>query len=124
LADNNCYAVKADTVSIKIKIKDVNGSDKTFTPVNFFSPNDDGVNDYYSMEVLNKETGEFENNLPLDNCTGQFQAVRIYNRWGKEVFKSIDRNFRWYAKGEAAGVYYYAIIYTNREYKGALTVRF
>lgn len=124
LADNNCYAVKADTVAVTIRIKDVDGSDEKFTPVNFFSPNGDGVNDYYSMEIADTETGETRNMLPLDNCTGSFEAVRVYNRWGKEVFKTTDRNFKWYAQGEAAGVYYYAIVYTNREYKGALTIRF
>lgn len=124
LADNNCYSVKADTVAITVRVKDVNGSDEKFTPVNFFSPNGDGVNDYYSMEIADADTGKTKNILPLDNCTGSFEAIRVYNRWGKEVFKSTDRNFKWYANGEAAGVYYYAIVYTNREYKGALTIRY
>ncbi|HRX00614.1 MAG TPA: gliding motility-associated C-terminal domain-containing protein, partial [Cyclobacteriaceae bacterium] len=76
------------------------------------------------MEKLNKQTELLENILPLDNCISQFQAIRIYNRWGKEVFKSTDRDFKWYGKGEAAGVYYYLIKYSNKEYKGALSIRY
>ena len=43
---------------------------------------------------------------------------------GNQVFESADRNFRWYAKGEAAGVYYYLVKYTHKEYKGALSIRY
>lgn len=122
--DQRCFNTKADTVEVTMKIKDIDGSDNGFDPINFFTPNDDGFNDYYSMEKLNKQTELLENILPLDNCISQFQAIRIYNRWGKEVFKSTDRDFKWYGKGEAAGVYYYLIKYSNKEYKGALSIRY
>ncbi len=124
LHDDRCFNTKADTVAIDIKIRDVEGNEEGFIPVNFFSPNDDQVNDYYAMESLNKETGEVENILPPDNCSGQFQTIRIYNRWGKRVFESTDRNFRWFGKDQAAGVYYYTIQFSNREYKGALSIRY
>lgn len=124
VADDRCFNAKADTVAIDIKIKDVDGGDNGFTPINYFSPNDDGVNDYYAMEIKDLETGNMVNILPLDNCVSAFQAIRIYNRWGKEVFKSTDRNFKWSGKGEAAGVYFYLIEYSNREYKGALSIRY
>ena len=124
VGDDRCFTASADTVKIKIKIKDVDGSDEKFDPPNFFSPNDDGINDYYSMGVMDVVTHEFLNLLPLDNCAAQFQGIRIYNRWGNQVFESIDRNFRWYAKGETAGVYFYFIKYTHKEYKGALSLRY
>ncbi len=124
LNDRRCFNTKADTVAIELKIKDIDGSDSSFTPINYFSPNGDGYNDYYAMEAKNKITGLIENILPLDNCASQFQAIRIYNRWGKEVFKSTDRNFRWFGDGEASGVYYYLVQYSNREYKGALSIRY
>ena len=123
IADNRCFTATADTVKINLKVRDVDGTDDFFTPINFFSPNDDGINDYYSMDIKDLETGEILNVLPLDNCVAQFQGVRIYNRWGNQVFESVERDFRWYAKGESPGVYYYVIIYTHKEYKGALSIR-
>ncbi|MEQ8364603.1 MAG: gliding motility-associated C-terminal domain-containing protein [Cyclobacteriaceae bacterium] len=124
VSDDRCFNAKADTVAVDINIKDIEGGDNGFTPINYFTPNDDGVNDYYAMEIKNTTTDEVENILPLDNCISEFQAIRIYNRWGKEVFKSIDRNFKWFGKGEAAGVYFYLIEYSNREYKGSLSIRY
>ena len=111
-------------MTVGITIKDIDGGDAGFDPINYFSPNDDGVNDYYAMEVKDEKTGVVGNILPLDNCVSQFQMIRIYNRWGKEVFHSTDRNFRWYGKGEAPGVYYYSIKYSDREYKGPLSIRY
>jgi len=124
LNDRRCFNTKADTVAIEINIKDIDGDDSRFSPINYFTPNDDGFNDYYAMEVKNVDTGFFENILPLDNCASQFQAIRIYNRWGKEVFQSTDRNFKWFGKGEPAGVYFYLIEYSQKEYKGALSIRY
>ncbi len=124
LNDDRCFNTRADTVAVNITIKDIEGGGNGFIPINYFSPNDDGINDYFAMELKNSITEQIENILPLDNCISQFQAIRIYNRWGKEVFKSNDRNFRWYAKGEAAGVYYYLIEYSDREYKGPLSIKY
>jgi hypothetical protein len=124
LFDDRCYGAEADTVSIEVNIRDVDGDSNGFTPINYFTPNDDGINDYYAMETKNIETGELENILPPDNCISNFQLVRIYNRWGKEVYQSTDRSFKWFAKDEPAGVYYYLIKYSNREYKGALSIRY
>jgi hypothetical protein len=124
ITDDRCFNVKADTVAVDINIKDIEGGDNGFTPINYFSPNDDGVNDYYAMELKDPDTGDLSNILPLDNCISEFQAIRIYNRWGKEVFKSTDRNFKWFGKGEAAGVYFYLIEYSNKEYKGSLSIRY
>jgi hypothetical protein len=124
LSDDRCYSGAADTLVVEIKIKDVESGSVGFTPINYFTPNDDGFNDYYAMELRNFETGELENILPPDNCVSAFQAIRIYDRWGKEVFKSTDRNFKWTAKNELAGVYFYVIEFSDREYKGALSVRY
>ncbi len=123
IADNRCFTATADTVTVNLKVRDVDGSDEFFMPINFFSPNNDGVNDYYSMDIKNKDTGELQNILPLDNCVAQFQGIRIYNRWGNQVFESAERDFKWYAKGESPGVYYYVIKYTFKEYKGSLSIR-
>jgi hypothetical protein len=62
--------------------------------------------------------------LPRDNCTGHFEGITIYNRWGRQVYKSTDRDFKWYADGESAGEYYYLIKYSDREYKGIISVAF
>ena len=79
---------------IRIKIKDINGSDAEFSPPNFFSPNGDAHNEYFAMEALDPVTKEPVNILPLDNCVSHFESVRIYNRWGNQVFQSGDRNFK------------------------------
>lgn len=124
VTDGRCFNTMADTVSIDVKIRDVDGSENGFEPNNFFSPDGNGINDYYAMERRNILTGELENSLPADNCISQFQAIRVYDRWGKEVYSSTDRNFKWDGKGEPPGVYFYLIEYSNREYKGALSIRY
>lgn len=52
---------------------------------NFFSPNDDGVNDYWDYSEL-KDYSELE--------------VSIYNRWGTKVFEhtNINKEFKWDGK--------------------------
>ncbi len=49
-----------------------------FVP-NAFSPNGDGVNDYFSLEY--RLINEF--------------AIVIYDRWGNQVYNSTDLKFRW-----------------------------
>lgn len=122
--DDRCHVDKKDSVTFTIRIKDVDGSDANFRPPNFVSPNGDEKNDYYAMETLVPETGELLNILPNDNCDSRFEYVRIYNRWGKEMFRSTERDFKWYPDDTSSGVYYYSIKFTKKEYRGSLTVRY
>lgn len=124
LLDDHCQTALKDSVTVTLRVKDINGSDTQFMPPNFVSPNGDNQNDYYAMERLIPETGELENILPLDNCQSRFEYVRIYNRWGKELFRSTDRDFKWFPGDTAPGVYYYSIKFTSKEYKGSLTVMY
>ena len=124
LDDDHCLTAKKDSLVLTIRVKDVDGSDAGFHPPNFVSPNGDDKNDYYAMEMLVPETGELENILPQDNCASRFEYVRIYNRWGKEVFQSSERNFRWYPDETSAGVYFYNMKFSTKEYRGSLTVSY
>ena len=72
---------------------------EAFLP-NSFSPNNDQLNDYFSLNG-------YAENLKLN----------IYNRVGEKVFSSTDKNFRWDGKykGEIvpSGVFIYSLSYTN-----------
>lgn len=126
--DNRCVTAGNDTITIKVKVKDVDLTDVEFLPNNIITPNGDGCNDFFAMDELEDvamncgESVSFPK-LPRDNCTGTFLGIRIYNRWGRQVFSSVNRNFRWYAEDQAVGVYYYFISYNNKQYKGTVTVR-
>ena len=69
---------------------------------NVFSPNNDGVNDFWIL-----------NNLPEDT------SVEIYNRWGKLLNKaSVKGTYKWNGKtieGQecSEGTYFYLISYKN-----------
>jgi hypothetical protein len=120
--DNHCQTEVADTVEVAINISDLEVQEFEADPPNVFTPDGDDINDYFAMEIMQGNTPV--NVLPPDNCEGQFRSVRIYNRWGRSVFESTDRNFRWYGENDAVGVYYYYIAYTNREYKGTVSLRY
>lgn len=64
---------------------------------NIFSPNSDGINDFYRMSGLLSQCNELE--------------VEIYNRWGQEIFKDKTTYFAWDGKDQlgnemAEGVYF------------------
>ena len=68
--------------------------------VNTFTPNDDGVNDYFGLEL----TEEFD-----------YYLFCIYDRWGAVVFKTKDTTEVWDGKvnGQPVsdGVYYWTLNY-------------
>jgi gliding motility-associated-like protein len=74
-----------------------------------FTPNNDGVNDFYSVE----------------SATSFDFFLQIYNRWGELIFETSDLNFRWDGvfQGELIpeGTYFFVI---NGKYKrkGSITV--
>lgn len=122
LADDRCLTAATEIYRLEVKVKDRASGTFERDPANVFTPNGDGINDFYSME-LRDTNGDLVNILPPDNCQGVFENIRIYNRWGRTVFTSGDRNFRWYGADEAAGVYFYHVTFSNREFKGTVSLR-
>jgi hypothetical protein len=121
--DDRCFNTKADTLEVDFTIRDIDPNDAAFQPPNIITPNGDGLNEFFAMVRLNKSTNEYESILPYDNCVGRFVSISIYNRWGLEIFKSENREFRWHPQNEAAGVYFYTLVYSDKEYKGSITIR-
>lgn len=122
--DNRCYNAMGDTIQVDMVISDVDEGGEEFIPPNFISPDGNGVNEFFAMVKYVEETGEFIDILPSDNCQGHFESIRIYNRWGRQVFESQQRDFRWIPHNEASGVYYYLLRFSNKEYRGSVTIRF
>ena len=124
VSDFSCTTPLSDTLALAIKIKDLESKPEEFLPPNIITPNNDGLNDFFGLDELEvSDRTEYLPKLPPDNCAGRFLNIRIFNRWGKEVFDSEKRNFRWFPHDQAAGLYFYTIQYTNAEYKGTLTLR-
>ena len=106
LTDSRCFNEMADTVTLNLTIRDVDGSDEEFLPPNAFSPNGDQWNEFYGM-VKEVGPGEFESILPKDNCVGKFIGITFYNRWGKQVYESSNPDFKWYGEDLPTGIYYF-----------------
>lgn len=123
--DDRCFQAKADTVAVEFIIKDVENRLDEFMPPNFITPDNDvnQLNEFFGMVKLNPQTGQLDNILPKDNCVGYFVGVTIYNRWGKQVFESTSRDFRWVPDREASGIYFYTLTYSDKEFKGSVTIR-
>ena len=96
--------------SIEIKPGNINEV-PAFIPANIFTPNNDGLNDYFTLPTL-----------PPDLCASVFTEIKIYNRWGNRVYASADRNFKWDGKAVTDGIYYYVVSYTDKEFKGTVTI--
>ncbi|MEP7264151.1 MAG: gliding motility-associated C-terminal domain-containing protein, partial [Bacteroidota bacterium] len=68
---------------------------------NTFTPNFDGVNDFFSVVTTN---------IKVD-------LLKVYNRWGQEVFAAEDASRKWDGRFRdkrcADGVYYYLIQYNS-----------
>jgi gliding motility-associated-like protein len=88
-----------------------------FVP-NAFSPNQDGINDCFSI-------------YPNPVCQLSAFSIQVFDRWGTLVFSSNDPNFCWDGhlnKGPAsAGTYIWSLKYTisgqiNRQQSGNLTL--
>jgi CHU_C Type IX secretion signal domain len=136
--DDHCESATADTITLTLNVKDVESTDENFKPFNVITTNGDKYNPYFALDGIDLREDETdpntEVNLPLDNCVNKFEFINIYNRWGKLVFTSDDRYFRWYGVDEerkyaadadvASGVYYFFLKYTKKDYKGSVLVRF
>jgi gliding motility-associated-like protein len=67
---------------------------------NVFTPNGDGLNDYFEIRGISWKCDEFH--------------IKIYNRWGTDFFESYDPRICWNGKNEkgidaSEGVYFYLL---------------
>ena len=111
LNDYKCLVPLSDSLKLVIVVLDEEINYEMLPP-NVFTPNNnDKINQTYYIP-----------DLPGDNCAHQFEQIVIYNRWGKEVFSSKDRDFHWSGTDESNGVYYYMISYTDFFVKGTVSI--
>jgi len=109
--DHKCLVPKSDTLNFTIVIQDEE-INYDFLPPNVFTPNEaDIINESFYMP-----------DLPGDNCRRQFQEVMIFNRYGKKVYSSRKRDFKWYGTDQSAGVYYYIISYSDFSVRGTVSI--
>ncbi len=106
--DNNCLQ-KKDSVNVKLIIKDNIVTDNPIKPYNTFTPNGDGKNDTFNL-----------GSIPGDNCKRQFIKFEIFNRWGKSVFSTAERDFIWTGHEEPTGDYFYALSFSDDVFKGVI----
>jgi gliding motility-associated-like protein len=88
------------------KPTDCKPSYKVFTS---FSPNDDGVNDIFTIDPL------YCTSEDLATCFPNNELI-IFNRWSDVVFKASPYNNTWEGEGLPEGTYYY-IFTADREIK-------
>lgn len=82
-----------------------------YIPANIFTPNGDDKNEYFEIP-----------NLPSEFCSATFRSIRIFNRWGREVYRSTSSQFKWDGKDVNDGVYFYVIDYGTSTYRGSVTL--
>ena len=94
---------RTDTIHEQLDIISVSLPDDILALLpNIFSPNQDGVNDIFKLQ----------SELPYP-CISELE-IRIFNRWGVEVYKNeLSDQFGWDGKYKGhdttAGVYYYVV---------------
>ncbi len=79
-----------------------------YTIPNLITPNNDGQNE--TFEILS-------NQIPAMGV-----QLKIYNRWGSQVYTSQNYQHNWAADGLADGVYYYQAEVKDKKYKGWVQV--
>ena len=121
VADDKCFNNLADTVVVHIDLSDPQPDEEKMMLPNIITANGDGLNEVF---ILDREDGSLDEvvGLPEDNCSNKFEELILFNRWGRRIFSSGDRYFKWQPPDFAEGVFFYNLNYTLRQYKGSLTV--
>ncbi|QNL21320.1 gliding motility-associated C-terminal domain-containing protein [Hyphobacterium sp. CCMP332] len=104
LKEESCLNLE-DTIELSINVEEFY---KEIKVPDVFTPNGDGYNDYFYPQQLPKQ------------C--QFADITIYNRWGREVYRSENADFKWDAANVPAGDYFFQIRFDGASYKGPIKV--
>ncbi|WP_162426184.1 gliding motility-associated C-terminal domain-containing protein [Pontibacter pudoricolor] len=95
------------TMEFKVRVPQL----QSFIPANIFTPNGDGLNDFFEIP-----------DMPSDFCNARFASIKVFNRWGKEVYYSNQDTFKWDGKDVNDGVYFYLIDFGSTQYRGSVTI--
>jgi len=74
---------------------------------NIFTPNNDGINDVFIIKGIEKNVWE----------------LKIFNRWGEQIYYAKDYQNNWIAESYSAGVYYYILSNSQTKERFNGTVR-
>lgn len=94
---NYCGVIQSDSLQYSLNLRYT--PDSLGVIPNFLTINGDGFNEDLRLDYI----------LEKDNCVYQFDFVEVYNRWGKRVFYSEDRNFRWKPAPGEEGNFFFAL---------------
>ncbi len=98
--------VRDDTGCSIVLTQEVGYDDTIFVP-NIFTPNDDGVNETFTIR-----------NLPLNGI-----ILIVSNRWGKIVYETQNYQNDWDGGDNSDGTYFYRIKLDNVVYNGWVEIR-
>jgi gliding motility-associated-like protein/uncharacterized repeat protein (TIGR01451 family) len=87
-----------------------------------FAPKDVYIANVITPNGDNKNESFMAPDLSADSCLGEFQSIQIYNRYGKKIYESRDKNFSWNGSGVSSGVYFYVLTYSAYTYSGMVSV--
>lgn len=89
-----------DTLTGSLELVDCNLSRCTLFAPNAFTPQGDGTNDFFK---------------PVLGCVPEFYDLRVFNRWGQEVFRTFNPDTGWNGKTNgqdaAQGTYQYVLYF-------------
>ncbi|MCB2376861.1 gliding motility-associated C-terminal domain-containing protein [Hymenobacter sp. BT635] len=123
----NCAVAAQDKVEVTFRLQEttcrpvpktrtlrfavVKPAAQPFLPANIFTPNNDQNHDFFELP-----------NLPPDFCDSRLANIKIFSRWGNLVYQTTNRTFKWDGGGLPAGVYFLLIEFTDKSYKGTVTI--
>ncbi len=110
--DDDCFnSSSKDTIVGSFEVEEGERDAENFPMYNIFTPNGDGYNDVFMLP-----------DLRFKNCTDEFESFVVYNRWGQEVWATQDEFFQWDGQDVTDGVYYYYVTYSDKAFKGYVTI--
>ena len=123
---------RTGTFPVRLKFTDLNGCDTIITHdlvvkiadlsiTNLLTPNGDGANDAFKIQLKGESSTEDFSQAYLSN------VFIVFNRWGKKVFdKNNFKSEDWDGANLADGTYFYILKchgqYSDEVFKGSVTI--
>jgi CHU_C Type IX secretion signal domain len=101
-----CLSVKQVERTLTISLRDT--LQKEVNVPNLITLQADSLNDYFKLIAP----------LPIENCSGGFEGVEIFNRWGRIIYRSSDKNFTWQPPTAQPALYFYRIRFAGQAFRG------